>query len=218
MTVTISLLHRNILLYWSNVKYRYVSLLTVYLIIIGIKGFNHLSFTDIFMGLNQIKGRYDLPFIWLILSFIPIMITGNAFYELVRKQYIFASKISLTKYLWSLASVSLILYLVFPITTYLVLLGNIGNFPFFLLYFTLSYLVALLYGFTSIFIDPIITQLIFFAIFIMTTMFNNFPITSQLMAIRRDNILTSGNFITLFGIIILIFIANAKLKQIDFTV
>lgn len=169
-----------------------------------------------FNGIQQSNGTFELPLVWLVLSFIPIMITGNVFFELVRKQYIFVNKVSVGKYLLSLMVVSLILNAVFPIINYVVFWGNIKDSRFFIMYFTINYLVTFLYGFISILVDAIITEVVFLSVFIMATAFNNFPIISQLMYVRQGKILNWQNTITSIIIIGIMIMIKLRLKKIDF--
>lgn len=214
--VTLSLVYRTLIFYWQNIKYRCGILIALYLIIIGSKRFTHQSFNNVFNGIQQSNGTFELPLVWLVLSFIPIMITGNVFFELVRKQYIFVNKVSVGKYLLSLMVVSLILNAVFPIINYVVFWGNIKDSRFFIMYFTINYLVTFLYGFISILVDAIITEVVFLSVFIMATAFNNFPIISQLMYVRQGEILNWQNTITSIIIIGIMIMIKLRLKKIDF--
>lgn len=214
--VTLSLVYRTLIFYWQNIKYRCGILIALYLIIIGSKRFTHQSFNNVFNGIQQSNGTFELPLVWLVLSFIPIMITGNVFFELVRKQYIFVNKVSVGKYLLSLMVVSLILNAVFPIINYVVFWGNIKDSRFFIMYFTINYLVTFLYGFISILVDAIITEVVFLSVFIMATAFNNFPIISQLMYVRQGKILNWQNTITSIIIIGIMIMIKLRLKKIDF--
>lgn len=214
--ITLSLVYRTLIFYWQNIKYRCGILIALYLIIIGSKRFAHQSFNNVFNGIQQSNGTFELPLVWLVLSFIPIMITGNVFFELVRKQYIFVNKVSVGKYLLSLMVVSLILNAVFPIINYVVFWGNIKDSRFFIMYFTINYLVTFLYGFISILVDTIITEVVFLSVFIMATAFNNFPIISQLMYVRQGKILNWQNTITSIIIIGIMIMIKLRLKKIDF--
>lgn len=214
--VTLSLVYRTLIFYWQNIKYRCGILIALYLIIIGSKRFTNQSFNNVFNGIQQSNGTFELPLVWLVLSFIPIMITGNVFFELVRKQYIFVNKVSVGKYLLSLMVVSLILNAVFPIINYVVFWGNIKDSRFFIMYFTINYLVTFLYGFISILVDAIITEVVFLSVFIMATAFNNFPIISQLMYVRQGKILNWQNTITSIIIIGIMIMIKLRLKKIDF--
>ncbi|CAH0417748.1 hypothetical protein [Periweissella ghanensis] len=212
------LIYRNWLLYWQNVKYRYLCLSLFYFSMLLIQRFNGQTFSQVFYGVIQLDNNFSLPIIWLGLSFVPIMIIGNAVTELVIQQYIYVAKIKLWHYLASIGIVLVISNLGLVIGTYIIFWHKLGNLNFFIIYWIMNILIACLYGLISVIVTPIITLMGAMAVYILGIAINTFPLISQLMASRIDYHFTWTETATLSGLLILSGFISNHIKKMDFMV
>ncbi|WP_179395981.1 hypothetical protein [Lacticaseibacillus absianus] len=200
--------------YWATTRTRFILIVAVDLLVIGLARVQGQTFAAVFRGVVQVGRTFDLPLTWLFLVLSPTLIVGASMRQLIRRDYPRVFRSSLTCYV-ALSMLVLSSSLLVPFGLW-VTVSVAVDWQFALVLFAVSATLLGAFAVGQCFVAAHWLQSGLLVLLAATAGWNRMPVLSQLMASRFSPELTVPTLLICLGVMGVVALLFRALYRIDF--